>query len=158
MGLQFGQTISVTAIVVSALVVVLGGLFTLRNNIRSFWRDLAEERGAEVVELTNEVRELNAKMLAAQHEHAEQLLAEAQAQRDLRHALKGEVATLQHQLELEQAKHDLSAVTARLDALDELARTRGAMFDRLDTNVDQNARLLERLVSLLDRSEGGSTV
>lgn len=149
-GLKFGQTISVTAIVVSALVVVLGGLFTLRNNIRSFWRDLAEERGAQVVELEAEVRELNAKLLASQHAHAEQILAEANAQRELRHQLKGEVATLQHQLELESAKHDLSSVTARLKALEDLAVQRAAMFDRLDHTT-------ERLAGLLDKREGGST-
>ena len=72
--LKFGQTVSVTAIVVAAGVVVLGGVFTLRNNMRSFWRDLAEERKAQNDQLEIEVREKQAELLDLERRHAAETL------------------------------------------------------------------------------------
>ncbi len=158
--LKFGQTVSVTAIVVAAGVVVLGGVFTLRNNMRSFWRDLAEERKVQVEVLEAEVRESATKLLEMQHAASEAALEQAAEQKEIRHALKTENATLVHQLQLEQAKHDLSAVTERLTALEELAITRAAMFDRIDATAQTQVELLTRIVAALPAlppTEGGTT-
>jgi uncharacterized coiled-coil protein SlyX len=158
--LQFGQTISVTAIVVAAGVVVLGGVFTLRNNMRSFWRDLAEERKEQIDVLEHEVRESATKLLEMQSAATASALEQAAEQREIRHALKTKVAELGHQLEIEKAKHDLSAVTERLTALEELAITRGSMFDRIDATAQQQVELLTRIVAALPAlptTDGGST-
>ena len=145
--LQFGETISVTAIIVAALVVVLGGIFTLRNNMRSFWRDLAEERKAQNEQLEEEVREKQNELLDLERRHNAEMLAFSEEQREIRHGLKTRLAEMGHQLDLERAKHDMSGVTERLGHLETLAISRGEMFDRLDKNVATNAALLERLLS-----------
>ena len=158
--LKFGQTVSVTAIVVAAGVVVLGGAFTLRNNMRSFWRDLAEERKAQNDQLEIEVREKQAELLDLERRHAAETLKASDEQREIRHQLKGKLAELGHQLDLERAKHDLSAVTERLTALEELAITRGSMFDRIDATAQRQVELLTRIVAALPAlppTEGGTT-
>lgn len=158
--LQFGETVSVTAIIVAALVVVLGGIFTLRNNMRSFWRDLAEERKAQNDQLEEEVREKQNELLELERRHNADLLKVSEEQREIRHGLKTKLADMGHQLDLERAKHDLSAVTERLTALEELAITRGAMFDRIDATAQQQVELLTRIVAALPAlppTEGGTT-
>lgn len=102
-----GSVTTVVSIVTASAIVVLGGLFTLRNNLKTFWKERAEELDAKVKVL---------------EEHAEQKLQEraqfAEEQRELRHKLKNELATAQAQLEVERAKHDMTAVYTRLETLE----------------------------------------
>jgi Flp pilus assembly pilin Flp len=45
---SFSNTIGLGSIITAAIVVVAAGVFTLRNNLKSFWKTLAEERGEQV--------------------------------------------------------------------------------------------------------------
>jgi uncharacterized protein YoxC len=154
---HFGQTISVTAIIVAAAVVVLGGVFTLRNNMRSFWRDLAEERKEQIAQLEDEVRVKGTEQLEMERRHNAEMLKVSDEQREIRHALKTKLAEMGHLLDIEKAKHDLTAVTEHLDSLDRLALSRGEMFDRLDRTVTENATQISQLLQLMTaKTEGGT--
>ncbi len=108
---------SVASAVVVALVITLAGVFTLRANMKTFWRDLADERGEQIQLLEEHLRAKAAELVTLQAAHVAEMVQFGEEQRDLRHALKSELATTQHSLALEMGKHDLSAVVAKLDAL-----------------------------------------
>jgi len=97
--IQFSNTITVGSIIVAALVVIASGLFTLRNNMRSFWRNLAEERGEEIKVLEKHLRE-----------REDARAQDAEEQRAIRHELKNQIAELNANLRVEQTKTDLSAL------------------------------------------------
>lgn len=128
---DFGARTTTISILVAAAVVVIGGLFTLRNNLKTFWKERALELEAKVKVL---------------EQHAEEKMQEraafAEAQRDIRHQLKTELSTAAAQLEVERAKHDLSSVFARFDGLDAVLANRNEIF------VRQNALLEEILGEL----------
>jgi Flp pilus assembly pilin Flp len=160
--LGLGETVSVGSIFVAATVVVLGGLLTLRNNLKTFWKNLAEERGEQVKVLEQEVRDQAATILDNQRVAAEEMIRQNEEQRELRHTLKGQVAELAHKLQLEEAKHDLSSVTTRLETLeafihartpivDSLAETSKLTHDRIEAN---NVLLTEIAATLVNGKEG----
>lgn len=146
---KFGPAVSVTAIIVAAFVVVVGGLFTLRNNMKTFWRNLAEERGEQVKVLEGEVREGTAALLEMQAAHAAEMVHERDLQRELRHGLKTEMATVRAELEIERTKHDLTNIQARLDALELLAVQRGVLFDGIAKNIVVNGRTLDAIAGAI---------
>ncbi len=100
-----------------ALAAVVAGVFTVRSNIKSYWREVAEERGSQVYELEQHLKERADELIKLQASHALEMLSFAEEQREIRHELKENLAATQHALTLEMAKHDLSAVLAKLDAL-----------------------------------------
>lgn len=134
-----GVIVAAAGVIVAATV----AYFTIRNLQRSYWRNLVDERDAEITEL---------KRLA------EQNLAErarfAEEQREARHALKNEVATLRAQLEVEAAKHDLSEVTLRLEMLEAGFAARTPMFEQMAAGITQQSELLTRILAALQQPDG----
>ena len=112
--LHFSDTITIGSIIVAALVIVLSGLFTLRNNLRSFWHDLAEERLAEIQSLHAHLAEREQEIERDREAARETLEKQTEEQRLIRHELKNEVAALHATLRVEQAKTDLSALMKQL--------------------------------------------
>lgn len=107
---HFSSTINLGAIVVGFLVVVVGGLFTIRTNVAKIWRENYEAEKAKAESLEKE-------LAAAKAETAEQ--------RDLKHKALGEVAALQ--------LTDQAAVLRELAAIrKEDADARAAVLARLD--------------------------
>lgn len=121
----------------AALALVVA-FFTVRNARRSYWRDLVAERDAEIATLKK---------------HEDEKLAEravfAEEQRDLRHELKNKVASLEGQLELEQAKHDLSSVYTRLEAVEAILASRQSMFEGIATGVNAQEAVLREILEEL---------
>lgn len=115
--IHFSNTITSGSIIVSCFVIVLAGVFTLRNNLRSFWKGLAEERAEQIVSLEEHLKERNAQIEALQKETKESLMAFAEEQRIVRHELKNQLAAAQASLQVEQAKTDLSALAGQLSSL-----------------------------------------
>jgi hypothetical protein len=141
---HLNDVVGLGSILVAAVVVIVAGVFTLRNNLKSFWKTLAEERGEQVKVLEAELRTKAQELLDAQVHHTEQMAAFAEEQREVRHQLKTDLATLRGQLTVEQAKHDLSTVIGRLDSLDEtlIGRER---FGELVTAIDSQSGLLAEI-------------
>lgn len=111
---QFESTVTVGSLLVAALVVVLGGVFTLRNNLRSFWKDLAEERAEKIAALEEEAHDAHAAHLEAIQTAKSEMIEYAEEQRTIRHELKNEIVALKATLQVEQAKTDLSALMQQL--------------------------------------------
>lgn len=103
---DFNHTITLGSILIGIIIVVVAGIFTLRSKIATIWREEAEgERAAKErleVELANE--------------RADRIEFERQ-QQDLRHDLKNELATCKAQLQVMEAKTDL---TIALDAIHDM--------------------------------------
>lgn len=133
----YHDTITLGSILVSALVIVLGGAVTLRNNLKTFWKDLAEERAAQISVLEQHLKEKAAELVAAELRHTEQMAAFSEEQREVRHQLKNEAAELRIVLEAERAKHDLTSVVNRLDEVDQMLIDRTPMFTRMVTLLEE---------------------
>ena len=125
--------------ILAAAAVLAGAYFALRNNLKTYWKELASERAAEVQDLERQLKEKAEELILLQAAHAAEMLQFAEEQRELRHELKSNLASAQNALTAEMAKHDLSAVVAKLDAL----------HRRLDQHD-------ERLTQLIGNLEGTS--
>lgn len=137
------------ALTLNWIVSVIGGCFFLVVGFftfrRSYWRNLVDERDAEITELKKTAEE-----------KLQERAAFAEEQRDLRHELKNERDALKGLLELERAKHDLTAIYVRLDAMDELLTGRQQMFEGIAGGVLEQAQALrEILEELRKRPIGG---
>lgn len=113
---EFSNTITVGSIITAALVVVLSGVFTLRNNMRSFWKNLAEERAEQIKVLEQDAADLQKKIHELELKYQRDLAKFAEEQRNIRHELKDELAALNATLAVERAKTDLSALMQQLSA------------------------------------------
>lgn len=163
--LTFDKTLGAGSILVAALVVIVAGVFTLRNNLKTFWKDLAEERGEEIkvleARLEKSAKALvdaqthhTAELVDLQHVHAEEMAGLVASERESRHELKGRLAIVEGQLQIEQSKHDLSVVIAelehvgsRLDGIDELAAESAKRF----VTLESQEALLRQIIETLDR-------
>jgi Flp pilus assembly pilin Flp len=143
-GVTFSNTIGLGSIVTAAVIVIVAGVFTLRNNLKSFWKELAEERGEQVKVLEEKLAETHEQLVEAQISHTQEMAAFAEEQREVRHQLKNELAVVNGQLKVEQAKHDLSVVIARLDQLDDGLIGKGR-FDELVGVITDQSTLLEQI-------------
>lgn len=143
-GVTFSNTIGLGSIVTAAIIVIVAGVFTLRNNLKSFWKELAEERGEQVKVLEEKLAETHEQLVEAQISHTQEMAAFAEEQREVRHQLKNELAVINGQLKVEQTKHDLSTVIARLDELDNTL-VGASRFDGLVTVISDQSRLLEEI-------------
>lgn len=127
---SYSSTVTLGSILTAAAVIVVGGIFTLRNNLKTFWKERS-------FELEEKIRVLE--------EHAEQKLEEraefAEQQREERHALKTELAEVRAKLLLEEAKRDLTGVFGR--------------FDALEGSIDRQTGVLAEILAQL-RSAGSS--
>lgn len=101
--IDFKGTITLGSVLLSLLVIALAAFFTIRSKIATIWREEAEgERAAKsrLEEIITTERGERAKF--------------ERAQQDLRHDLKGELATCKAQLKAMEARTDL---TAALEAI-----------------------------------------
>ncbi len=103
--------------ILGAIIVLIGAYFALRNNLRTYWKEVAAERAAQIAELEQRLVVKAEELIVLQAAHAAEMLEFAEEQRVIRHELKAALATTQNALTLEMAKHDLSAVVVKLDAL-----------------------------------------
>jgi gas vesicle protein len=144
-GVSYNDTIGLGSIVVAAIVVIVAGVFTLRNNLKTFWKDLATERGEQVKVLEEDLKERAQQLVDAQLHHTEEMASFAEEQREVRHQLKTDVATLEGRLKLEEAKHDLSAVIGRLDGLEHTIDSRAGMFEQMVAGITHQSGLLKEI-------------
>lgn len=86
-----GGILTTVSVVVAAIAIVVAGGFTIRAHVASTWRDEAEAEKKRADRFEVLIHE------------------ERQEQQHVRHELKEEVATLKGQLQVVQAKTDLSA-------------------------------------------------
>jgi uncharacterized membrane protein YccC len=133
---RFSDTVTIGSIIVASLVVIAGGVFSFRNNMRTFWRNLAEERQEQIKVLEEHAREREEHMLELQEQYHEQLATSAEQQRLLRHELKNELVAVKALLAVEHSKTDLSAL------LDLLARQHDEAMQRMNTGMENQTRIL----------------
>lgn len=136
-----GSNLDETGAITAAAVVIVAGLFTLRNSIRSFWKEQALERGEKI-------KALQAEAEASLKERA----AFAEQQRELRHALKNDLAVAQAQLDSELAKHDFTALYSRLDMLQGILESRDALFTALTLGIQEQSALLSGILNELRKT------
>jgi flagellar basal body-associated protein FliL len=130
------NTITIGSIIVASLVVVAGGIFSFRNNMRTFWRNLAEERQEQIKVLEEHAHDRENQMLELQDQYHAQLAEAAEQQRLLRHELKNELASVKALLAVEHSKTDLSSL------LELLARQHDEAMQKMKTGMDNQARIL----------------
>jgi hypothetical protein len=147
--IHFSDTITVGSIIVASLVVIAGGIFTFRNNMRTFWRNLAEERQEQIRVLEDHGLEKDAKIAALQ-EHAKAEFAKtADEQRAIRHELKNQIAELTATLRVEREKTDLTAL------VEQLAVQHREAMDRMDEGLRRQTQILDILEATVASTEGG---
>lgn len=139
---SYHDTITLGSILVSAIVIVIGGIFTIRNNLKSFWKNLAEERSEQVKVLEEHLKDAADKLAAAELRHTEQMAGFAEEQREVRHTLKNELAEARIQLEAERAKHDISSLVSRLEVMEETLATRTPVFTHMEDLLEEIAEAL----------------
>jgi hypothetical protein len=113
---SFSDKIKLVAIVLGALIVSVAGIFTIRANAASTWRDEADAQREKAKRLVDEKHALE--LAFSDHKAAviqEKTTFETE-QQGLRHELKDEIAGLRASLEVERSKPDLSALMERLAA------------------------------------------
>lgn len=91
----FTSTIGLGSLIVGMLVVILFGVFSLRDRRNSGWKDLYEQEVATAKQ---------------EREKADGLLERLEEERVVRHDIKDELATVKAQLLVEQAKPDLGEI------------------------------------------------
>jgi sensor histidine kinase YesM len=133
---RFSDTVTIGSIIVASLVVIAGGVFSFRNNMRTFWRNLAEERQEQIKVLEDHAHERENQMLEQQEQYHVQLAEAAEQQQLLRHELKNELASVKALLAVEHSKTDLSAL------LDLLARQHDEAMKRMETGMQNQGRIL----------------
>lgn len=148
---QFSNTITVGSIVIAAAVVVLAGVFTLRNNVRSFWRGLAEERAEKITSLEQVVKERETQVRILQEQSRAEMASYAEEQRIVRHELKNQLAAAMATLQVEQAKTDLSAL------LELLAKQHSEAMAGIAEGLGKQDELIRVLVSDRHTPDRGGT-
>jgi hypothetical protein len=133
---RFADTLTIGSIVVAAAVIVAGGIFTFRNNMRTFWRNLAEERQEQIKVLEDHAHDREKQMLDLQEQYHTELASAAEQQRLLRHELKNELVSVKALLAVEHSKTDLSSL------LDLLSRQHDEAMQRMETGMQNQARIL----------------
>jgi flagellar basal body-associated protein FliL len=133
---RFSDTVTIGSIIVASLVVIAGGIFSFRNNMRTFWRNLAEERAEQIKVLEEHAHDRENQMLELQEQYHTQLAEAAEQQRLLRHELKNELASVKALLAVEHSKTDLSSL------LELLARQHDEAMTRMETGMQNQARIL----------------
>ena len=137
--IRLEDTVTIGSILVAAVVIIAGGVFTFKNNMRTFWRNLAEERAEQIKVLEQHGHEKDVRIAELQ-EHARVDLAKvADEQRTVRHELKNQIAALTASLRIEQEKTDLSAL------VDQLAIQHREAMERMEEGLNRQARMLELL-------------
>ncbi len=137
--LRFTDTITVGSIIVAAMVIVAGGVVTFRNNMRTFWRNLAEEREEKIRVLEEHLHEKDMLITSIHEQSKDEMAKLVEEQRILRHELKNQIAEAAASLRVEQAKTDLSALLAQL------ARQHGEAMEKMAVGLENQAHILDLL-------------
>jgi hypothetical protein len=137
--IRFQDTVNVGAILIAALVIIGGGIFTFRNNMRTFWRNLAVERQEEIKVLTEKLAESDARYRELQQQARDEATHIAEEQRSIRHDLKAELAAANKLLEAEHAKTDLSAL------MHQLGNQHNEAMMRMEEGLERQGRMLDLL-------------
>lgn len=103
---DLSNEITLGSILIAFIIIAVSGVFTVRSKIATIWREEAEGERASKDRLEE--------ILAS--ERTERTAVERQ-QQELRHDLKGEIATLKAQVKVMEAKTDLSVA---LEAIREM--------------------------------------
>lgn len=150
---SYHDTITLGSVVIAAVVAVLGGIFTLRNNLKSFWRDLAEERAEQIKSLEERLKTSTEALVEAQINHTKEMASFAEEQREVRHQLKTELATTKGQLEVEKAKHDFTQVFEGITKIETMFASRAEVFGRMVASMEHQGETLDLVLDVL--SKGG---
>jgi hypothetical protein len=137
--IDFKNQVTLGSIIVTCVVVALAGLFTIRSKIASVWREDAEGQRAAKESLQEE--------LAAERDSR---VAFDKQQQELRHDLKNDLATAKAQLQVMEAKTDL---TAALDTIRQMSETTvGAVSTTIRQGLEErDARMYALLGEIRDR-------
>ncbi len=136
---RFSDTVTVGSIIVASMVIVAGGVITFRNNMRTFWRNLAEERAEQIKVLEEHARERELHLAHMQEQWKAELAKTVEEQREVRHELKAQLAAAVANLRVEQAKTDLSAV------LEESAKHHKEAMANMEMGLERQTRMLDLL-------------
>jgi ABC-type multidrug transport system fused ATPase/permease subunit len=145
--IDFTSTVTLGSVLTAAVVVIASGIFSFRNNMKSFWRNLAVERQEEIKVLTEKLAESEERYRELQTQSREEAMRIAEEQRSVRHDLKGQLAAVNKLLEAEHAKTDLSALMEQLGAqhhdamkrMEEGLMRQGRMLQILEATVPADA-------------------
>lgn len=123
--IDFTHTITLGSIVVTFVVAVVAGVFTIRSRIANIWRQEAEGERAAKERLDEE--------LAAEKESRARFERE---QQELRHGLKNKIAELKAEREVLAARTDL---TVALDAIQKInEQTSESIIDAFRSGGDRS--------------------
>lgn len=136
---HFSDTITVGSIIVASLVVIAGGVFTFRNNMRTFWRNLAEERQAQIAVLEQRLADSEERLRNLQEEARVQMAEAMNEQRIIRHDLKAQLAAADKLLAAEHAKTDLTGL------MEQLAAQHSEAMGKVVAGLHKQDRILELL-------------
>ena len=139
--ISFSDTVTLGSILTAALVVIAGGIFSFRNNMRTFWRNLAVERQEEIKVLTRKLAESEDRYRDLQQQAREEATHIAEEQRSIRHDLKAQLAASQKLLEIEHSKTDLTAL------MEQLGRQHTDAMQHMQEGLERQTRMLHLLES-----------
>lgn len=135
--IDFNHTITLGSILIGFVIVVVGGIFTIRSKIASVWREEAEGERAAKQRLEHELAEEKASRAKFDRE-----------QQELRHELKDELAGCKAQLKAMEARTDLSAA---LEAIREMnQKTADAVVEAMKSTSSLSEERDGRTQALLE--------
>lgn len=135
--IDFTHQVTLGSVILTIVIVLIAGLFTVRSKIATIWREEAEGERAAKERLQEE--------LAA--ERVERAEFEKQ-QQEVRHELKNELAAVRSQLKVMEARTDL---TAALDAIKEMnEHTAGVIAEAMQRGSAQSQQRDEQTHHLLE--------
>lgn len=137
--ISFSDTVTLGSILTAALVVIAGGIFSFRNNMRTFWRNLAVERQEEITILNQKLAESEERYRDLQEQARDEAQHIAEEQRSIRHDLKAQLAAAQHLLEVEHGKTDLSSL------MHQLSQQHHDAMARMEEGLERQTRMLRLL-------------
>jgi len=132
----FADTITLGSILTAAIVVIAGGIFSFRNNMRTFWRNLAVERQEEIKVLTEKLAESEDRYRDLQQQARDEAAHIAEEQRSIRHDLKAQLAAANRLLEAEHAKTDLTSL------MDQLGKQHDEAMRRMEEGLAKQGEIL----------------
>jgi ABC-type multidrug transport system fused ATPase/permease subunit len=139
--IKFQDTVTIGSILTAAVVVIAGGIFSFRNNMRTFWRNLAVERQEEIKVLNQKLVESEDRYRELQEQSRDEAQHIAEEQRSIRHDLKTQLAAANKLLEQEHQKTDLTSLMEQLGQQHQDAMT------RMQEGLERQARMLHLLES-----------
>lgn len=137
--IDFTSTVTLGSVLTAAVVVIASGIFSFRNNMKSFWRNLAVERQEEIKVLTDKLSDSEERYRELQQQSREEAMRIAEEQRSVRHDLKGQLAAVNKLLEAEHAKTDLSAL------MEQLGSQHHDAMQRMEEGLMRQGRMLQIL-------------